>query len=97
MAILPLSVAGREAPDDFSGTSSNVHESGQHFACADVEENLVGKLAAWLAERGDSGHGDREVQELVERELAAYRVDLGMEREGDEEDDAGKMVKTRGR
>ncbi|KAI7490890.1 hypothetical protein KC351_g333 [Hortaea werneckii] len=59
---------------------------------ADGEENVIGKLAARLAEREGSVQGDREAQELVDRELRAYGVDLGMEREGDGEDDAEKTV-----
>ncbi|KAI7277221.1 hypothetical protein KC345_g6737 [Hortaea werneckii] len=95
VAILPLSVTGREGPDDLSGTSSEGHDNGQRITRADVEENLVGKLAALFAEREGRVQGDREVQELVERELAAYDVGLGIEREGDGEDDAGKMLERR--
>ncbi|KAI7479413.1 hypothetical protein KC357_g4199 [Hortaea werneckii] len=64
---------------------------------ADAEENVIGKLAARLAEREGGVQGDREVQELVERGLRAYGIDLGSEREGDGEEDADIMVKTRGK
>lgn len=72
------------------------YASGEDDRGADVEENLVGKLAARLAEMGDSLRGEEDVKELVERELRAYGVDLGMEREGDEEEDGKEMVGRRG-
>lgn len=52
---------------------------------AGAEENVIGRLAARLAEREGGVQGDREVQKLVERGLRAYCVDLGMERERDGE------------
>ncbi|KAI7205418.1 hypothetical protein KC316_g256 [Hortaea werneckii] len=63
---------------------------------ADVEENMVEKLAARLVEMGDSVRGEEEVMELVERELRAYGVDLGMEREGNEEVDRKETGERRG-
>ncbi|KAI6838359.1 hypothetical protein KC332_g2044 [Hortaea werneckii] len=96
VVVAPSTVPGREAPGSLSDTSSKAHNSGLQITRADVEENLVGKLAALFAERGDAVQGDREVQELVEREFAASGVDLGIEREGDGEEDSGKLVDRRG-
>ncbi|KAI7158007.1 hypothetical protein KC349_g5170 [Hortaea werneckii] len=62
---------------------------------ADVEENVVGKLAVRLAEMGGIVR-EEDVRELVERELRAYRVELGMEREGEEEEHGKKMGEKRG-
>ncbi|KAI6792190.1 hypothetical protein KC361_g6892 [Hortaea werneckii] len=64
---------------------------------ADEELNVIGKLATRLAEREGGVRGEREVQELVERELRAYGVYLGMEREGAGEGDAEKTVERRGK
>ncbi|GAB1739807.1 hypothetical protein NU219Hw_g4742t1 [Hortaea werneckii] len=51
--------------------------SGEDDTVADVEENVIGKLAARLAEREDVVQGEEEVKELVERELRGYGIDLG--------------------
>ncbi|KAI7366171.1 hypothetical protein KC354_g4318 [Hortaea werneckii] len=59
---------------------------------AEAEENLIGKLAARLAEMGGVVRGEEEVMELVERELRAYGMDLEMEREGVEEGEDGKKM-----
>lgn len=53
---------------------------------------MIGKLAARLAEMGGAIRGEEEVKELVERELRAYGVDLGMERKKDEEKEDGKRM-----
>lgn len=97
VVIVPSSVAGSEAPGDFSGTSGKAYDDGKHITRADVEENMVGKLAALLAEREGAVRGDIEVQELVERELGAYGVDLGMEKEGVEDENTRNLVGRRGK
>lgn len=94
VVIVPSSVAGSEAPGDFSGTSGKAYDE---ITRAGVEENVVEKLAALLAEREGDVQGEREVQELVERELAVYGVDSEIEREADGEEDAGKLVEGRGK
>ncbi|KAI6915128.1 hypothetical protein KC318_g183 [Hortaea werneckii] len=72
------------------------YASGEDDMGADGEENMVGKLAARLAEMGSVVQGEEDVMELVERELRAYGVDLGIEREGKEEEDGKEIVERKG-
>lgn len=51
--------------------------SGEDDTVAGMEENMIGKLAARLAEKGGIVQGEGEVKELVERELRAYGVHFG--------------------
>ncbi|KAI7213940.1 hypothetical protein KC333_g6297 [Hortaea werneckii] len=88
------------APRSFDQSAAESEDEGEQegYGSAeddtgvDVEENVVGKLAARLAEMGGIVQ-EEDVEKLVERELRAYGVDLGMEREG--EVDGKKMGERR--
>lgn len=80
-------MVGSEDRGEHEGYGSAEDDTG-----AEAEENIIGKLAARLAEMGGVVRGEEEVMELVERELRAYGVDLGMEREGVEEGEDGKKM-----